>query len=115
MDSRIVAWIVPGTYSARVILSLECETSVKSIALMPNAPYLMEHNRGALPGDTVLPVIVGGVHRRAAEQASHGARSIGAIISNAAPCRGRANVTSVVVGEESLDTHELRKQPDQLP
>eukprot|EP00291_Cryptomonas_curvata_P000656 CAMPEP_0172180378 /NCGR_PEP_ID=MMETSP1050-20130122/17189_1 /TAXON_ID=233186 /ORGANISM="Cryptomonas curvata, Strain CCAP979/52" /LENGTH=112 /DNA_ID=CAMNT_0012853463 /DNA_START=37 /DNA_END=371 /DNA_ORIENTATION=- len=37
------------------------------------ADDLVEHNRGALPGNAVLPVVVGGVHRRAAEHASDGA------------------------------------------
>ena len=34
---------------------------------------LVEHDGGALPWDTVLPVVVGGVHGGAAEHASDGA------------------------------------------
>ena len=70
-------------------------------------PYLVEHDRGALPGNAVLPVIVGGVHRRAAEQTSDGAGSIRTIISNATPDRRGANVTSVVVGDKRLHSQEL--------
>jgi hypothetical protein len=68
---------------------------------------LMEHDRGALPGNAVLPVIVGGVHRSAAEHTSDGAGSIGTIVSNASPGGRGANVTSVVVGDERLHTHKL--------
>ena len=67
----------------------------------------MEHDRGALPGNAVLPVIVGGVHRRAAEQTSDGAGSIRTIISNATPDRRGANVTSMVVGDERLHAQKL--------
>ncbi len=70
----------------------------------------VEHNRGALPGHAVLPVIIGRVHRSAAEHASNGARSIRAIIGNATPGRGRTNVTSVVVGDERLHTQKLRRR-----
>ena len=68
----------------------------------------MEHNRGALPGNAVLPVIVGRVDRSAAEQAGDGAGSIGTIVSNATPDRRGANVTSVVVGDERLHTQQLQ-------
>jgi hypothetical protein len=73
----------------------------------------VEHNRGALPGDAVLPVIVGGVHRSAAEHASDGAGGIGAIISNATPHGRGANITSVVVGDERLHTHKLKTKAKQ--
>ena len=49
----------------------------------------MENDRGALPGHTVLPVIVGG------DTTPHG---------------GRANVAGVMVGNECLYTHELHRK-----
>eukprot|EP00284_Hemiselmis_tepida_P007156 CAMPEP_0174922622 /NCGR_PEP_ID=MMETSP1355-20121228/6008_1 /TAXON_ID=464990 /ORGANISM="Hemiselmis tepida, Strain CCMP443" /LENGTH=61 /DNA_ID=CAMNT_0016168231 /DNA_START=146 /DNA_END=328 /DNA_ORIENTATION=+ len=44
---------------------------------------LVEDNGGALPGHAVLPVIVGGVHGRAAEHAGDGAGSVRAVIGDA--------------------------------
>ena len=70
-------------------------------------PHLVEHDGGALPGDAVLPVVVGGVHRGAAEHAGDGAGGIGAVIGDATPGGRGANVTSVVVGQEGLDAHKL--------
>jgi len=70
----------------------------------------VEDNGRALPGDTVPPVVVGGVHRRAAEHAGDGARGIGAVIGDATPLRGGSNVAGVVVGQEGLDAHELRSE-----
>ena len=69
---------------------------------------LVENHRGALPGNAVLPIIVGGVDRSAAEHASNSARGIGAVIGNATPHGGRANVTSMMVGNECLDAHKLQ-------
>ena len=68
----------------------------------------MEHDGGALPGDTVLPVVVGGVHGGAAEHAGDGAGGIGAVIGDATPGGRGADVTGVVVSEEGLDAHKLR-------
>eukprot|EP00286_Rhodomonas_abbreviata_P020996 CAMPEP_0181302750 /NCGR_PEP_ID=MMETSP1101-20121128/8171_1 /TAXON_ID=46948 /ORGANISM="Rhodomonas abbreviata, Strain Caron Lab Isolate" /LENGTH=73 /DNA_ID=CAMNT_0023408237 /DNA_START=151 /DNA_END=372 /DNA_ORIENTATION=+ len=70
---------------------------------------LVEHDGGALPGDTVLPVIVRGVHRGAAEHAGNGAGSVGTVIGNATPGGGGTNVTGVVVCQEGLDAHKLQK------
>jgi hypothetical protein len=70
-------------------------------------PHLVEHDGGALPGDTVLPVVIGGVHGRAAEHAGDGAGSIGAVIGDATPGGRGADVTGVVVGQEGLDAHKL--------
>ena len=64
----------------------------------------MENNRGSLPGNAVLPIIVGRVHRRASEKTSDGARSIGTVICNTAPNRGRSDIAGVVVGNECLHT-----------
>ena len=69
----------------------------------------MEHNGGALPGDTVLPVVVGGVHGGAAEHASNSAGGIGAVIGNATPGGRGADVSGVVVSQEGLDAHKLLK------
>jgi hypothetical protein len=70
----------------------------------------MENDRGALPGNAVLPVIVGGVHRSAAEHTGDSAGSVGTVIGDTTPDRGRADVTSVMVGNECLYTHELSKK-----
>ena len=70
----------------------------------------MENDRGTLPGNAVLPVIIGGVDRSASEHASDGARGIRTIVRNATPNRRRANITSVVVGNECLHTHKLRSK-----
>ena len=70
-------------------------------------PHLVEDDGGALPGHTVLPVVVGGVHRGAAEHASDGARGIGAVIGDASPCGRGADITGVVMSQEGLDAHEL--------
>ena len=70
-------------------------------------PHLVEHNGGALPGDTVLPVVVGGVHGGAAEHASDGAGGIGAVIGNATPGGGGSDVTGMVVSQEGLNAHKL--------
>ena len=78
-------------------------------------PHLVEHDGGALPGDAVLPVVVGGVHRGAAEHAGDGAGGIGAVIGDATPGGRGANVTGVVVSQEGLDAHELRTEFKQLP
>jgi hypothetical protein len=71
----------------------------------------VEHDGGALPGDTVLPVVVGGVHGGAAEHAGDGAGGIGAIIGDATPGRRGADVTGVVVGQEGLNAHKLLQHP----
>ena len=70
-------------------------------------PHLVEHNGGALPGDTVLPVVVGGVHGSATEHASDRARGVGAVIGNATPGGGGADVAGVVVRQEGLYAHKL--------
>ena len=70
-------------------------------------PHLVEHDGGALPGDAVLPVVVGGVHRGAAEHAGDSAGGSGTVIGDASPGGRGANVTSVVVGQEGLDAHKL--------
>jgi len=70
----------------------------------------VEHDGGALPGDTVLPVVVGGVHGGAAEHAGDGAGGIGAVIGDATPGGRGADITGMVVSEEGLDAHKLRTQ-----
>jgi len=67
------------------------------------ASNLVEHDGRALPGDTVLPVVVGGVHGGATEHAGDGAGSVGAVIGDATPGGGRADVTGVVVSQEGLE------------
>jgi len=71
------------------------------------AAHLVEHDGGALPGDTVLPVVVGGVHGGAAEHAGDGAGGVGTVVSDATPGGRGADVTGVVVSQESLDAHKL--------
>jgi len=73
-------------------------------------PHLVEDDGGALPRDTILPVVVGGVHGSATEHAGHGARGIGAIIGDATPGGRGANVAGVVMSQEGLDAHKLHKQ-----
>jgi hypothetical protein len=70
----------------------------------------VEHDGGALPGDTVLPVVVGGVHGSAAEHAGDSAGGIGAVIGNATPGGRGADVSGVVVSQEGLDAHKLLKR-----
>jgi len=70
--------------------------------------YLVEHDWGSLPRNAVLPVVVGGVHRGAAEHASNSAGGIRTIISDATPGRRRTDVTGVVVGQEGLHSHKLQ-------
>ena len=69
----------------------------------------MENHRRTLPGNAVLPIIVGGVHRSAPEQTSNSARSIGTIVGNATPDGRRANIASMVVGNKCLNAQQLRK------
>jgi len=70
-------------------------------------PHLVEDDGGALPWNTVLPVVVGGVHRGAAKHASDGAGGIGAVIGDASPGGRGADITGVVMSQEGLDAHEL--------
>ena len=70
-------------------------------------PRLVEHHRGALPGHAVLPVVVSGVHGRAAEHAGDGAGGVRAIVGDATPGRRGADVASVVVSQEGLYAHKL--------
>jgi len=70
----------------------------------------MEDDGGALPGDTVLPVVIGGVHGGAAEHAGDGARGIRAVIGDATPSGRGANVTGVVMSQEGLNAHKLHSQ-----
>ena len=72
--------------------------------------HLVEHDGGTLPRDAVLPVVVGGVHGRAAEHAGDGAWGIGAVIGDATPGGRGANVTSMVVSQEGLDAHKLLRK-----
>jgi hypothetical protein len=71
------------------------------------AAHLVEHDGRALPGDTVLPVVIGGVHRSAAEHAGDGAGGVGAVVGDATPSGRGADVTGVVVSQEGLDAHKL--------
>ena len=70
-------------------------------------PRLVEHHGGALPGHAVLPVVVSGIHGRAAEHAGDGAGGVGAVVSDATPGRRGAHVARVVVGQEGLNAHKL--------
>eukprot|EP00961_Rhodomonas_salina_P131616 1771526-Rhodomonas_salina.3 len=86
-----------------------CPTITRTIDAL--AVYcLVEHDGGALPGDAVLPVVIGGVHRGAAEHARDGAGGIGAVVGDTTPGRGGTNVTGVVMSQEGLDAHKLQKQ-----
>jgi len=86
--------------------SIPTNNSVKN-KMSVDIPHLVEDDGGALPGDTVLPVVVGGVHRGAAEHAGDGTRSIRAVIGDATPGGRGANVTGVMVSQEGLDAHKL--------
>lgn len=83
-----------------------CYCKVKN-KLSVDVPHLVEDDGGALPGDTVLPVVIGGVHGGAAEHAGDGAGGIGAVIGDATPGGRGTNVTSVVMSQEGLDAHKL--------
>ena len=74
----------------------------------PDTPRLVEHDGGTLPGDTVLPVVIGGVHGRAAEHAGDSTGSIRTVVSDATPGGRGADVAGVVVSQEGLNAHKLQ-------
>jgi len=89
-----------------------CYCKVKN-KLSVDVPHLVEDDGGALPGDTVLPVVIGGVHGGAAEHASDGARGIRTVIGDATPSGRGANVTGVVMSQEGLNAHKLHSQKEE--